>query len=108
MGSRYRQKVLWASSAPILSSSSSSPHSVSAIYPFRTLNSQGHASTNILTAGTDMRIRYWDLDQPNNSGILSFGATESSDRPTITYNKKIVDGSEVIEEMAPKKKNNSN
>ena len=83
--SRYRQKVLWASTAPIFSSNSSSPHSVSAIYPFQTLNSQGHSSTNILTAGTDMRIRYWDLDQPTNSEILSFGATESSDRPTITY-----------------------
>ena len=83
--SRYRQKVLWASSAPILSSSSSSPHSVSAIHPFRTINSQGHASTNILTAGTDMRIRYWDLDQPTNSEVISFGATESSDRIMITY-----------------------
>ena len=83
--SRYRQKVLWSSTAPIFSSNSSSPHSVSAIYPFRTRNNQGQPSTNILTAGTDMRIRYWDLDQPTNSEVISFGANESSERPVITY-----------------------
>lgn len=83
--SRYRQKVLWASSSPTLSTTQSSSNSVSAIHAIQTVNSQGYVSTNVLTAGTDMRIRFWDLQQPNNSEILSFAATDSIDASSISY-----------------------
>ena len=82
--SRYRQKVLWASSSPILSTTPN-PNSVSVIYPIQTANHQGYVSTSLLTAGTDMRIRFWDMQQPNNSDIVSFGATELVDRSSISY-----------------------
>ena len=82
--SRYRQKVLWASSSPIFSTTPDQC-SVSAIYPIQTSNNQGCVTTNLVTAGTDMRIRFWDLEQPNNSEIVSFGATEIVDRSSISY-----------------------
>ena len=83
--SRFRQRVLWASSSPILSTTHSSPHSVSDIYAIQAPNSQGYVMTNVLTAGTDMRIRFWDLETPNNSTIVSHGATEMIDRSSVAY-----------------------
>ena len=75
--SRYRQKVLTTLNA--------SNHSISALYPLQSVDSHGHVSTNILTAGTDMRVRFWDLQQPSNSEIVSFAANEIVERSTISY-----------------------
>ena len=83
--SQYRQKVLWASSAPALSTNHSSTHSVSAIHAIQTVNNQGSAITNILTAGTDMRIRFWDLQHASNSEIITFGAEDPIDRSSVSY-----------------------
>ena len=75
--SRYRQKVLTTLNA--------SNHSISALYPLQSVDSHSHVSTNILTAGTDMRVRFWDLQQPSNSEIVSFAANEIVERSTISY-----------------------
>ena len=75
--SRYRQKVLTTLNAP--------NHSISALYPLQSVDSHGHVSTNILTAGTDMRVRFWDLQQPSKSEIVSFAANEIVERSTISY-----------------------
>ena len=77
MESRYRQKVLTTLNA--------SNHSISALYPLQSVDSHSHVSTNILTAGTDMRVRFWDLQQPSNSEIVSFAANEIVERSTISY-----------------------
>lgn len=96
--SRYRQKVLTTLNA--------SNHSISALYPLQSVDSHSHVSTNILTAGTDMRVRFWDLQQPSNSEIVSFAANEIVERSTISYSKKLVEGTEVVEESIPKSKGN--
>ena len=75
--SRYRQKVLTTLNA--------SNHSISALYPLQSVDSHSHVSTNILTAGTDMRVRFWDLQQPSNCEIVSFAANEIVERSTISY-----------------------
>ena len=105
----FRQKTLWASKAPIFASSSRpstkqeqecSSHSVLSMVQV----TNGPVSA-LITAGTDMRIRFWDLNTPENSYVVSDGYKEHSDR-TFGYCSKLVEGIQVLVEE--EKRNNTN
>lgn len=59
----FRQMVLWASSAPPLSHSQSG-YSVHSMYS-GCIDRSGF----LLAGGTDMRLRFWDLNTPNDSHV---------------------------------------
>ncbi|KAM6450001.1 phosphoinositide 3-kinase regulatory subunit 4 isoform 1-T3 [Liasis olivaceus] len=90
-----RRFTLWASSAPPLSESQPSPHSVHGIYC-----SPADGNPILLTAGSDMKIRFWDLAYPERSYIVA----GSSSSPSVSYYRKIIEGTEVVQEIQNKHK----
>ncbi|XP_063054701.1 phosphoinositide 3-kinase regulatory subunit 4 isoform X1 [Engraulis encrasicolus] len=94
-----RKFTLWASSAPPLSEMQPSPHSVHGIYC-----SPADGNPLLLTAGSDMRIRFWDLAYPERSYIVAGGAHDSLHCPSVFYNRKIIEGTEVVQEIHSKQK----
>uniref|UniRef100_A0A7N9D1Y9 non-specific serine/threonine protein kinase n=1 Tax=Macaca fascicularis TaxID=9541 RepID=A0A7N9D1Y9_MACFA len=90
-----RRFTLWASSAPPLSELQSSPHSVHGIYC-----SPADGNPILLTAGSDMKIRFWDLAYPERSYVVA-GSTSS---PSVSYYRKIIEGTEVVQEIQNKQK----
>lgn len=91
-----RRSTLWASSAPPLSEMQPSPHSVHGIYC-----SPADGNPILLTAGSDMKIRFWDLVCPERSYIVAGTGNHSS---PVSYSKKIIDGTEVVQEIQSKPK----
>lgn len=108
--SASRTKTLWASSAPCLSSRHSTPHSVLSM-----IVDGSKEMNSVITAGDDMKIRYWDLNNPNrsyvvsrppynsyhrlNRGLMSENETDASNSSNqINYQTKLVDGIQVIQE----------
>jgi hypothetical protein len=63
-------------------------------------------STSLLCAGTDMRIRNWNLTQPFRSYIVCRGASDD-DVLTVRYQPKIIDGVEVTVEEYHRRKHAS-
>lgn len=63
-------------------------------------------STSLLCAGTDMRIRNWNLTQPFRSYIVCRGA-DDDDGLVARYQSKIIDGIEVTVEEYHKRKHPS-
>ena len=51
--------------------------------------------SSIITSGTDMRIRYWDLTTPERSFIISDNAKSSNN---VKYSAKFIEGIQVIQE----------
>ncbi|XP_068613277.1 phosphoinositide 3-kinase regulatory subunit 4 [Brachionichthys hirsutus] len=94
-----RKFTLWASSAPPLSEMQPSPHSVHGLYC-----SPADGNPLLLTAGSDMRIRFWDLAYPERSYIVVGGATDSLHCPSVLYSRKIIEGTEVVQEIHSKQK----
>nr|XP_046254483.1 phosphoinositide 3-kinase regulatory subunit 4 isoform X2 [Scatophagus argus] len=94
-----RKFTLWASSAPPLSEMQPSPHSVHGIYC-----SPADGNPLLLTAGSDMRIRFWDLAYPERSYIVAGGAHDSLHCPSVLYSRKIIEGTEVVQEIHSKQK----
>uniref|UniRef100_A0A9L0ID05 non-specific serine/threonine protein kinase n=1 Tax=Equus asinus TaxID=9793 RepID=A0A9L0ID05_EQUAS len=90
-----RRFTLWASSAPPLSELQPSAHSVHGIYC-----SPADGNPILLTAGSDMKIRFWDLAYPERSYIVA-GSTSS---PSVSYYRKIIEGTEVVQEIQNKQK----
>ncbi|XP_023385897.1 phosphoinositide 3-kinase regulatory subunit 4 isoform X2 [Pteropus medius] len=90
-----RRFTLWASSAPPLSELQPSPHSVHGIYC-----SPADGNPILLTAGSDMKIRFWDLAYPERSYVVA-GSTSS---PSVSYYRKIIEGTEVVQEIQNKQK----
>ncbi|XP_026139558.1 phosphoinositide 3-kinase regulatory subunit 4 isoform X1 [Carassius auratus] len=97
-----RKFTLWASSAPPLSEMQPSPHSVHGIYC-----SPADGNPLLLTAGSDMRIRFWDLAYPERSYIVAGCANDSLHCPSVFYNRKIIEGTEVVQEIHSKQKSGS-
>ncbi|KAI7806826.1 phosphoinositide 3-kinase regulatory subunit 4 isoform X4 [Triplophysa rosa] len=97
-----RKFTLWASSTPPLSEMQPSPHSVNGIYC-----SPADGNPLLLTAGSDMRIRFWDLAYPERSYIVAGGANDSLHCPSVFYNRKIIEGTEVVQEIHSKQKSGS-
>jgi len=112
--SASRTKTLWASNAPCLSSRHSSHHSVLSMV----IDSNKEMSS-VITAGDDMKIRFWDLNNPSRSYPVSRPAYNSyhklrngSKAPPegdpndegfgtasqVYYQTKLVDGIQVIQE----------
>ncbi|XP_061885756.1 phosphoinositide 3-kinase regulatory subunit 4 [Entelurus aequoreus] len=94
-----RKFTLWASSAPPLSELQPSPHSVHGVYC-----SPADGNPLLLTAGSDMRIRFWDLAYPERSYIVAGGANDSLHCPSVVYSRKIIEGTEVVQEIHSKQK----
>ncbi|XP_064641912.1 phosphoinositide 3-kinase regulatory subunit 4-like isoform X2 [Lineus longissimus] len=94
-----RQKTLWASTAPPLSTTQASSHSVNGMYFGTTDN-----SSFLLTAGSDMRLRFWDLNFPSNSNIVAGAASDPSNHTIVTYKSRIIESTEVIQETYSKQR----
>ena len=80
MESQFRQLVLWASSSPLLSTNQPNSQSVTAMQSVH-----NHEMNVLLTAGTDMRIRYWDLQRPEQSYIVAGAADEKFTSSSVSY-----------------------
>ncbi|XP_044003488.1 phosphoinositide 3-kinase regulatory subunit 4 isoform X2 [Aphidius gifuensis] len=89
----FRQMVLWASSAPPLSHSQEG-HSVCAMYP-GTIDKSGF----LLAGGTDMRLRFWDLNRPNESYIALPASSDSITPNSLLYEQRLIDGTNVVQEV---------
>ncbi|XP_052760753.1 phosphoinositide 3-kinase regulatory subunit 4-like [Mya arenaria] len=93
-----RRKALWASSVPTLSKTQESPHAVYGMHVGIT-----DSSTFLLTGGSDMRVRFWDLSYPANSFIMANAAGDPTQQTAVSYRSRIIEGTEVIEETYSKK-----
>ncbi|XP_066593358.1 phosphoinositide 3-kinase regulatory subunit 4 isoform X2 [Prorops nasuta] len=89
----FRQLVFWASNAPPLSRSQSG-HSVCAMHT-GTIDDSGF----LLSGGTDMRLRYWDLKTPAQSYILLPAASDTNAPISISYEQRLIDGTNVVQEI---------
>ncbi|CAH1773990.1 unnamed protein product [Owenia fusiformis] len=94
-----RYKTLWASTAPALSRTQASSHSVNGMHLGKTDTHQF-----LLTAGSDMRIRYWDLDYPKNSHIVATAASDPVNNTVVSYRSGLIEGTDVIQEVYSKQK----
>uniref|UniRef100_H3CAL5 non-specific serine/threonine protein kinase n=1 Tax=Tetraodon nigroviridis TaxID=99883 RepID=H3CAL5_TETNG len=96
----YRKFTLWLSPAQLLlENNQPSPHSVHGLYC-----SPADGNPLLLTAGSDMRIRFWDLAYPERSYIVAGGANDSLHCPSVLYSRKIIEGTEVVQEIHSKQK----
>lgn len=75
----FRQTVFWASSAPPLSLSQEG-HSVCAMHS-GTVDRSGF----LLAGGTDMRLRFWDLNAPTASYVTLPAANDVIAPNSLTY-----------------------
>lgn len=92
-----RQMTLWASTAPPLSQTQASNHATLGFYV-----TGPEGSPIMITAGSDSRIRYWDLSNPLNNYIV-VGAADDFVNPTVvSYRSQLIDGTEVVKEMYSK------
>ncbi|XP_072035782.1 phosphoinositide 3-kinase regulatory subunit 4-like isoform X1 [Amphiura filiformis] len=89
-----RQLTLWASASPALSQTQATPHAVHGVYCIPSIEQQ----PRILTAGSDQRIRYWDLLEPKNSNIVVGSVNDTQTQPGVSYDRRVIDGTEVIVE----------
>ena len=63
-------------------------------------------STSLLCAGTDMRIRNWNLTQPRQSSIVCRGAADD-DSLTVRYHSQTIEGVDVTLEEYHRRKHPS-
>lgn len=97
METQSRHRTLWASTKPPLSLTQVCNDSVCGMYV-----GQGDRGTFVLSGGTDGRLRYWDLCEPEASYIVSHAANDPYLQCPITYGNRVVDGTEVIVESPVK------
>lgn len=105
--SASRTKTLWASPHPCLSTTESTHYSV-----LDMIVDSSRDTNSIITAGDDMKIRFWDLNSPHRSYLVNGpsinkhhaitmknykNSPDRSDRPPM-YQMKLVDGVQVIRE----------
>ncbi|KAH9515561.1 phosphoinositide-3-kinase, regulatory subunit 4 [Bulinus truncatus] len=92
-----RQKTLWPSSAPPLSytkqNKTKEDDGICGVYVGST-----DSKTFVLTGGTDMRLRYWDLSYSANSMCFNYGLDDPRTL-SLTYRSQLIEGSEVIQEV---------
>uniref|UniRef100_A0A8C9TVT2 non-specific serine/threonine protein kinase n=1 Tax=Scleropages formosus TaxID=113540 RepID=A0A8C9TVT2_SCLFO len=53
------------------------------------------------------QTRFWDLAYPERSYIVAGGASDSLHCPSVFYNRKIIEGTEVVQEIHSKQKSGS-
>ncbi|RUS85454.1 hypothetical protein EGW08_006787 [Elysia chlorotica] len=92
-----RQKTLWPSATPPLSYNKQNQvkeeEGMGGLYIGSTEN-----KTFLLTGGTDMRLRFWDLNYPANSHCFNHGLDDPRSM-SLTYRSQLMEGSEVIQEL---------
>jgi phosphoinositide-3-kinase regulatory subunit 4 len=94
----FRQTVLWASSGPPLTvNTTGNAYSVCAMYAGCT-----DRSPFLLTGGTDMRLRYWDLDSPADSYLAIPAVNDAPTPSSVAYKPRLIDGTNVILEVPVK------
>nr|CAD7589508.1 unnamed protein product [Timema genevievae] len=96
---QFRQAVLWASNAPPLSLSEVSSHSVNAMYA-----SSIDRVPFLFAGGTDMRLRYWDLDSPSGSYLAIPAANDTLNMASLAYKSRLIDGTNVVQEVQLKQR----
>ncbi|XP_012287746.1 phosphoinositide 3-kinase regulatory subunit 4 isoform X2 [Orussus abietinus] len=89
----FRQMVLWASNAPPLSHSQGG-HSVCAMH-----SGSVDRSGFLLAGGTDMRLRFWDLNIPNESYVALPAANDAIPLNSLVYEQRLIDGTNVVQEV---------
>ncbi|CAF0744588.1 unnamed protein product [Didymodactylos carnosus] len=95
---KSRQKVFWPCVATPLSLSQSINHYIQAMYLYK-----NDRTTSLLCAGTDMRIRNWNLTDPSQSFIVTRGP-DDNEAMIANYRQRPIDGVEVtIEEYHHRK-----
>ncbi|GLH13555.1 Phosphoinositide 3-kinase regulatory subunit 4 [Gryllus bimaculatus] len=94
---QFRQSVLWASTAPPLSHTQVNAHSVCAMY-----GGSVDRSPFVFAGGSDMRIRFWDLYSPSESYFAVPAANDSLAPSSVAYKSRLIDGTNVIQEIAAK------
>lgn len=97
METQSRHMTLWASPKPPLSMTQLCNNSVCGMYV-----SQGDRGPYVLAGGTDGRLRYWDLCEPESSYIVCYAANDAYQQWPISYSSRVVDGTEVIVETPNK------
>lgn len=95
-----RQFTLWASPHPPLSQTQTSQHAIHALY---CIPSMEHTPC-FLTAGSDQRIRYWNLTNPQQSSIVAGSVNDPVTQLSVSYNHRVIDGTEVIVETYGKQR----
>ncbi|XP_065349993.1 phosphoinositide 3-kinase regulatory subunit 4 [Cloeon dipterum] len=98
METGFRQVVLWASNTPPLSQSQASSNSVCGMYT----GLADRGAPFLLTGGSDMRVRFWDLEAPTDSFIPITAANETIPQGCVTYSTRLVDGTNVVHELINK------
>lgn len=88
------RQALWASHTPPLSQTQVSPHAVHAL-----CTSRKDVSPYILTAGSDRRIRLWDLVYPESSQMVAGAATDNLNNVVLQYKSRLIDGTDVLQEV---------
>jgi len=96
-----KKKTLWASINPPLCHTQPTNETVTAMY-----SSRRNGSPFFVTAGSDKRIRYWDLLNAESSTIIAGSATDNLDNIALKYNNRLIDGTEVIYETYEKRRSN--
>ena len=67
-------------SSPLLSVNQGNTQSVAAMQSIH-----NHEMNVLLTAGTDMRVRYWDLQNPEQSYIVCGASNEKINSGNVSY-----------------------
>ncbi len=97
MEGRCRRKALWASpTKPLTSPASKNSNSVTSFFVLSDDNSS--VDQAVITAGSDRRIRFWDLSHPRMSTIVTGAGAELISSPQLSYDVDLVDGVEVTVE----------
>ncbi|KAK0078672.1 hypothetical protein PV325_002204 [Microctonus aethiopoides] len=89
----FRQMVLWASSAPPLSHTQEG-HSICAMHA-GSIDKSGF----LLAGGTDMRLRFWDLNTTNESYVALPAASDTITPNSLAYEERLIDGTNVVQEV---------
>ncbi|XP_055699019.1 phosphoinositide 3-kinase regulatory subunit 4 [Phlebotomus papatasi] len=90
----HRQMALWTSTAPPLSNTNPSNHSAIALLP-----GISDKSEFLLTAGTDQRIRHWDLRDHTNCSLIVPSPKDHLSATNTSYEYRLIDGTKVIQEI---------
>lgn len=90
----HRKAALWASPAPPLTNVNVSKHSVCALLPGIVDRTEF-----VITAGTDQKIRYWNLSDPKNCSMVVGSPKENLQQSDLRYESRLVDGTELVQEI---------
>ncbi|KAL3269438.1 hypothetical protein HHI36_008508 [Cryptolaemus montrouzieri] len=92
----FRERVLWGSTTPPLSSSKRSQESSNAVSALQA--GCIDRSPFLLTGGTDQRVRFWDLESSPES-YLAVPAASDHPGTTLQYMHRLIDGTDVTYEV---------